>query len=99
MLTVCKHIIADTLPLGFNVGVRPFVGDSMSAASSRSSLQHVLQFHSLDKSRPVFVFRCDAKGQVDLDRLSYRERNNYLYARVSIGREFAGPTVEVAEVV
>lgn len=64
---------------------------------SRSSSRHELRFHPLDNSRPVFAFRCDARGEVDLDQLSSRDRNNYLYARVSIGREFAKPSVEVCD--
>ena len=67
------------------------------SAPSRSSSRHELRFHPLDSSRPVFAFHCDAHGEVDLDQLSHRDRNNYLYARVSIGREFARPSVEVCE--
>jgi hypothetical protein len=69
------------------------------AAPSRSPSRHELRFRPLDDSRPVFAFRCDARGDVDLDQLSHRERNNYLYARVSIGREFARPSVEVCDAV
>jgi hypothetical protein len=74
-------------------------GGSMAAHStpSHSSSRHELRFHPLDNSRPVFSFRCDACGEVDLDQLSNRDRNNYLYARVSIGREFARPSVEVCD--
>ena len=64
------------------------------SAPSPSSSRHELRFHPLDDSRPVFAFRCDARGDVDLDQLSHRDRNNYLYARASIGREFARPSVE-----
>ena len=101
MLTVWQHIISMAAVYVSRLRAALIVGNSMNAvsAASRSSSQHVLQFQSLDKSRPVFAFRCDAKGQVDLDQLSHRERNNYLYARVSIGREFAGPTIEIAEAV
>ena len=33
------------------------------------------------------------KGHVDLDALSQRDLNNYLYARHAIGREVARPAV------
>ena len=67
------------------------------SAPSRSPSRHELRFHPLHSSRPVFSFRCDAHGKVDLDKLSHRDRNNYLYARVFIGREFARPSVEVCD--
>jgi hypothetical protein len=66
-----------------------------AVASSRSS-QYELRFCPLGKSARAFAFRCDASGHVDLDRLSSRERDNYLYARVTIGREFTWPSVQVA---
>ena len=64
-------------------------------ADSRSS-QYELRFRPLGKSGRAFSFGCDASGQVDLDRLSSRERDNYLYARVTIGHEFTWPLVQVA---
>lgn len=67
------------------------------SAPSRSSSRHELRFQPLDDSRPVFAFRCDARGEVDLDQLSHRDRINYLYASVSIGREFTRPSVAVCE--
>jgi hypothetical protein len=56
-----------------------------------------LRFHPLVNSRSHFAFRCDANGQVDQDQLSPRERDNYLYARALVGRDFARPSVEVAD--
>lgn len=48
--------------------------------------------------RPLFrghglSFPCDAEGHVELDALSDRARENYLYARAVVGAEFAHPTV------
>ena len=48
--------------------------------------------------RPLFrgnglCFPCDAQGHVELDALSDRARENYLYARAVVGAEFAHPTV------
>jgi len=53
-----------------------------------------LRFRSLFNERRGYAFPCDAEGHVDLDALSERARNNYLYVRVVVGREYATPTVE-----
>lgn len=57
-----------------------------------------LCFRSLFNSGRGFAFPCDPRGQVDLDGLSERARNNYFYARAMVGRELAVPAVELAEV-
>ena len=43
--------------------------------------QFELRFQSLFDNGRGFSFPCNPKGQVDLDRLSERARNNYFYAR------------------
>jgi hypothetical protein len=53
-----------------------------------------LCFRSLFDSGRGYAFPCDAKGQVDVDELSERARNNYFYARAMVGRELAVPMVE-----
>jgi hypothetical protein len=53
-----------------------------------------LCFRSLFNSGRGFSFPCDNRGQVNLDSLSDKARNNYLYARAMIGRELALPAVE-----
>lgn len=55
-----------------------------------------LRYRSLFDPGRGFAFPCDARGQVELDRLSDRARNNYLYARAMVGRELAPPAVEPA---
>lgn len=40
-----------------------------------------------------FTFPCDAKGCVELDRLSERARVNYLFARATVGFDLAAPVV------
>jgi len=55
--------------------------------------QFELRFQSLFDSGRGFAFPCDPQGQVDLDGLSNRARNNYLYARAMVGRELAVPAV------
>ena len=39
------------------------------------------------------AFPCDAKGEVNLDALSERARDSYLFARAMVGRETAAPLV------
>ena len=53
-----------------------------------------LRFRSLFKPGRGLSFDCDASGNVDLDALSDTARNNYLYARTVIGREFFIPVVQ-----
>jgi hypothetical protein len=56
--------------------------------------KYELRFISLFDSGRGFAFPCDPQGRVDLDRLSERARNNYLYARAVVGRELAVPAVQ-----
>lgn len=53
-----------------------------------------LRFRSLFRPGRGLSFDCDASGNVDLDALSERGRDNYLYARTGIGREFFIPVVQ-----
>jgi hypothetical protein len=55
-----------------------------------------LRFQSLKESSRSFAFPCDPQGLVDMDQLSERSRNNYLYARAMVGRELAVPAVRPA---
>lgn len=59
--------------------------------TAKSSSQFQLRFRSLFNSGRGYAFPCDPKGQVDLDGLSDRARNNYLFARAMVGRELAVP--------
>jgi len=52
-----------------------------------------IRFQSLFKPGRALTFPCDAQGRVQLDSLSDRARDNYLYARAVVGREFAYPAV------
>lgn len=60
--------------------------------------QFELRFQSLFHSGRGFAFPCDQKGQVDLNQLSDRARNNYLYARAMVGRELTPPAVQCSTV-
>jgi hypothetical protein len=52
-----------------------------------------LRFQSLFSPGRALAFPCDACGSVDMDTLSDRARQNYLYARAVVGRDFAAPAV------
>lgn len=52
-----------------------------------------LRFESLFDSGRALAFPCDERGQVELDALSERALDNYLYARAVVGREYATPAV------
>jgi len=52
-----------------------------------------IRFQSLFHEGRALSFPCDAEGHVQMDALSDRARDNYLYARAVVGREFALPSV------
>ncbi|HJV72512.1 hypothetical protein [Ideonella sp.] len=55
--------------------------------------RYALRFQSLFNQGRAMVFPCDERGQVDLDALSERARENYFYARAVIGFEYTEPAV------
>jgi hypothetical protein len=63
-------------------------------ATVRSALPSFeVRFMSLVRHGSGFTFPCDGQGHVDLDALSDRARNNYLYARAMVGRDIGLPCV------
>ncbi len=52
-----------------------------------------LRFQSLFNAGRGLAFPCDAEGHVDLDGLSDMARENYLFARAVVGRDYATPQV------
>lgn len=54
----------------------------------------VLRYRSLRSGGTSMLFPCDERGRIALDALPERTRNDYLYARAVVGREFAPPVVE-----
>ena len=52
-----------------------------------------VRFQSLFNEGRAMSFPCDAQGTVLLDALTERARNNYLYVRAVVGREYAYPLV------
>jgi hypothetical protein len=55
-----------------------------------------IRFQSLFNEGRALTFPCDEQGHVAMDSLSERARENYLYARAVIGREYAYPLVRPA---
>ena len=54
-----------------------------------------LTFEPLAGEGSGYAFPCDDRGRVDLDNLSERARNDYLFARALVGRTLAAPAVHV----
>ncbi|MDP9046014.1 MAG: hypothetical protein M3O01_14525 [Pseudomonadota bacterium] len=55
-----------------------------------------IRFQSLFNEGRALTFPCDEQGRVTLDAMSERARDNYLYARAVMGREYAYPMVRPA---
>lgn len=63
---------------------------------SDDAMRYELSFEPLSGDGSGYAFPCDARGRVDLDALSERARNDYLFARALVGRTLAPPAVHVA---
>ena len=55
-----------------------------------------IRYQSLFNAGRALSFPCDAEGHVQMDLLSERARDNYLYARAVVGREYAFPSIRPA---
>ena len=60
--------------------------------------RYEIRFRSLFQEGRGLSFPCDAEGHVQLDDLSDAARNNYLYARALVGREYATPAVQLSDI-
>lgn len=56
-----------------------------------------LRFQPLAGAGSGYAFPCDAHGRVDLDRLSERARNDYLFARGMVGWAVDAPAVQASK--
>ena len=65
----------------------------MVALPNSQSRRYELRFEPLSCQGHAYAFACDCNGHVDLDRMSDRTRNNYLFARSLIGRDVSRPRV------
>ncbi len=65
----------------------------MNASFPLNDTPFEMRFESLFQAGRAMAFPCDAGGNVPLNTMPERARNNYLYARAMIGRDFAIPRV------
>ncbi|MBT9527509.1 MAG: hypothetical protein IV105_19820 [Rhizobacter sp.] len=65
--------------------------------SFQPAAHYELRFKSLFHEGRALTFPCDAGGHVLLDSLSERARDNYLYARAVVGREYSAPAVQLSD--
>ena len=66
----------------------------MNTACVAQQALYELRFPPLPPNRSGLHFPCSASGEVPLNSLSERVRNNYFLARLGIGRDFSRPRVE-----
>ncbi|MDC8784322.1 hypothetical protein [Roseateles koreensis] len=59
-----------------------------------STSQFELRFQSLFHTGKALAFPCNSSGIVQLDALSEKALENYLFARAVVGREYAAPHVQ-----
>jgi hypothetical protein len=65
----------------------------MDHANACNSAGYQIRFQSLFLQGRALCFPCDRNGQVDLNALTPRAMDNYLFARAMVGREFATPAL------
>jgi hypothetical protein len=65
----------------------------MFPPSARGLASVELRFVHRRSDRESLAFPCDAAGRVDLDALDERRRNEYLFARALMGRDYAFPVM------
>ena len=69
----------------------------MDLSMTQESPQFLLRFQSLFHSGRALTFPCNAQGDVYMDSLSERARENYLFARAVVGHEYANPVIQPSE--
>jgi len=67
------------------------------AREAREASQFELRFQSLFHTGKALAFPCNAHGDVQLDALSAKALENYLFARAVVGREYAAPLVQACD--
>jgi hypothetical protein len=65
----------------------------MTPSTPQAASFYELRFQHLFSAERCYAFPCDAQGRVDMDTLSDRMLNCYLYARALMGRDIAAPVV------
>ena len=54
-----------------------------------------IRFRPILEGRTGYSFPCNRHGDVELDALGERARNDYLFARALVGRDLAPPCIEL----
>lgn len=67
--------------------------DTATTALGNQNDGYELRYASLFQEGRALAFPCDERGNVELNTLSERARNNYLFARALVGRDYACPVV------
>ena len=67
-----------------------------TATLHSTAATHYLVFGGLFPSVRSLTFPCDPAGHVDMDEMSERARDNYLFARTVVGRDYEVPVVVAA---
>ena len=69
----------------------------LQTSSTQTATGFEIRFQSLFRQGRALAFPCDREGHIDLDAISERARNNYFFARATIGIEYAMPVVSANE--
>jgi hypothetical protein len=69
----------------------------LQTSSTQTATGFEIRFQSLFREGRALAFPCDREGHIDLDAISERARNNYFFARATIGIEYAMPVVSANE--
>ncbi|WP_423600682.1 hypothetical protein [Roseateles sp. MS654] len=65
----------------------------LQIAADASAPQFEIRFESMFDAGRAMSFPCDPQGHVDLDSLPARARNNYLFARAMVGKDYLPPAI------
>ena len=65
----------------------------LQIAADAAAPQFEVRFESIFDAGRAMSFPCDPQGHVDLDSLPARARNNYLFARAMVGKDYLPPAV------
>lgn len=68
----------------------------MRTEPHRTVATHYLFFSGLFPAVRSLAFPCDPGDHVDMDEMSERARDNYLFARTVVGRDYDVPVVVAA---
>jgi hypothetical protein len=65
----------------------------MTHPAAAPATRYQVRFKAIRAASRDLAFRCDHRGNVELDSLCDKTRTDYLFARALIGRNFARPAV------